>query len=67
MQLPLGERAPDERLTQIAAQTHKEKVRARAQVTLELMRGPTGARIMDQLARQQRLVAGFVTNVPGPE
>ena len=67
VQLPLGELAPDERRTRIAAQTREEKVRARDQGTFELMRGPTGARIMDRLARHQRLVAGFVTNVPGPE
>jgi hypothetical protein len=36
--------------------------------TFELMRGPLRARMMDRLARRQRqrLVAGFVTNVPGP-
>lgn len=66
VRLPVGEPDPDERLRRIAAQTRLEKVAARDQGTLELMRGPIGARIMDRLARRQRLVAGFVTNVPGP-
>lgn len=64
--LPLTERDPDARLRVIAAQTGVEKVRAREQGTLEFMRGPHGARMMNRLARHQHLVAGFVTNVPGP-
>ncbi|MEK0153875.1 wax ester/triacylglycerol synthase domain-containing protein [Arthrobacter oryzae] len=67
VRLPLGEPDPDERLRLIAAQTREEKPRARDQGTLEFMRGPIGARIMDRLARRQHLVGGFVTNVPGPE
>jgi diacylglycerol O-acyltransferase / wax synthase len=67
VRLPLGEPDPDERLRLIAAQTREEKPRARDQGTLEFMRGPVGARIMDHLARRQHLVGGFVTNVPGPE
>jgi diacylglycerol O-acyltransferase len=66
VRLPLGEADPDTRLRLIAAQTRPEKERARRQGTLELMRGPVGARIMDRLGNRQRLVAGFVTNVPGP-
>jgi len=66
VRLPLGEPDPDERLRLIAAQTRLDKVTARRQGTLEFMRGPIGARIMDQIARRQHLVAGFVTNVPGP-
>jgi diacylglycerol O-acyltransferase len=65
VRLPLGERDPDERLRIIAAQTRGEKGRAREQGTLEFMRGPLGARIMDRVARRQHLVGGFVTNVPG--
>lgn len=65
--LTLGEAEPDVRLRLIAAQTREEKRTARAQGTLELMRGPIGARIMDRVARRQRLVAGFVTNVRGPD
>lgn len=66
VRLPLGEPNPDERLRLIAIQTRPEKARARQQGTLEFMRGPIGARIMNRLARRQHLVAGFVTNVPGP-
>ncbi|MDQ0767318.1 diacylglycerol O-acyltransferase [Pseudarthrobacter defluvii] len=67
VRLPLGEPDPDERLRLIAAQTRDEKLRARDQGTLEFMRGPIGARVMDHLARRQHLVGGFVTNVPGPK
>jgi diacylglycerol O-acyltransferase len=65
VRLPLGESDPDERLRIIAVQTRGEKGRAREQGTLEFMRGPLGARIMDRIARRQHLVGGFVTNVPG--
>ena len=30
------------------------------------MRGPVGARVMDRIGHRQHVVAGFVTNVPGP-
>lgn len=66
VQLPLGTGDASERLRLISAQTREEKVRAREQGTLEFMRGPRGARMMDRVGRTQRLVAGFVTNVPGP-
>jgi diacylglycerol O-acyltransferase len=66
VRLPLAVPEPDSRLQLIAAQTRVEKVRAREQGTLEFMRGPRGSRIMDYVARRQRVVAGFVTNVPGP-
>ena len=66
VRLPLRGPAPDERLRLIAERTRGEKVRAREQGTLELMRGPRGARIMDRLAHRQHVVAGFVTNVHGP-
>ena len=66
VRLPLGEAEPDELVRLIAEQTRAEKARAREQGTLEFMRGPIGARIMDRVARRQHLVAGFVTNVPGP-
>jgi diacylglycerol O-acyltransferase len=65
VRLPLGEPDPDERLRMIARQTRTEKGRAREQGTLEFMRGPLGARLMDRVARKQHLVGGFVTNVPG--
>ncbi|WP_246084675.1 WS/DGAT domain-containing protein [Pseudarthrobacter phenanthrenivorans] len=67
VRLPLGEPDPAERLRLIAEQTRVEKPQARDQGTLEFMRGPVGARIMDRLGRRQHLVGGFVTNVPGPE
>lgn len=66
VRLPLGEVDADERVRLIAEQTRVEKARARDQGTLEFMRGPIGARVMDRVAHRQHLVAGFVTNVPGP-
>lgn len=66
VRLPLAIPEPDTRLRLIAARTRAEKGRAREQGTLEFMRGPRGARIMDHVAHRQRVVAGFVTNVPGP-
>jgi diacylglycerol O-acyltransferase len=66
VRLPLDVPAAGDRLVLIAEQTRVEKVQAREQGTLELMRGPVGASIMNRLARRQHLVAGFVTNVPGP-
>lgn len=66
VRLPLDGDDPDDRLRLIAAQTRLEKARAREQGTLELMRGPLGARIMDGIGHRQHVVAGFVTNVPGP-
>lgn len=65
--LPLGLVDPDERLGVIAAQTRAEKLIARDQGTLEFMRGPIGARVMDRLARGQHVVGGFVTNLRGPD
>ena len=66
VRLPLEEPDPDARLRLIAARTRSEKVRAREQGTLEFMRGPVGARVMDRIGHRQHVVAGFVTNVPGP-
>ncbi|MCU1447507.1 wax ester/triacylglycerol synthase domain-containing protein [Cryobacterium sp.] len=66
VQLPLQVPDADDRLRLIAEQSRAEKGRARQQGTLELMRGPVGASIMNRLAQRQHLVAGFVTNVPGP-
>nr|WP_179492524.1 wax ester/triacylglycerol synthase domain-containing protein [Microbacterium immunditiarum] len=67
VRLPLTAPSPDDALTLIAAQTRVQKVQARRQGTLEMMRGPVGARIMDRIAMSQHLVGGFVTNVPGPD
>jgi diacylglycerol O-acyltransferase / wax synthase len=66
VRLPLAAPTADDCLMAIAAQTRHQKVEARQLGTLELMRGPVGARIMDRIARRQHLVAGFVSNVPGP-
>ncbi|GAA3212799.1 wax ester/triacylglycerol synthase domain-containing protein [Microbacterium terregens] len=66
VRLPLRESDPQARIRNIARQTKVEKTTARQQGTLEFMRGPVGARLMDRLARRQHMVAGFVTNVPGP-
>ena len=66
VRLPLAATEREDRLRVIAAQTRLEKVRAREQGTLELMRGPLGARIMNRIAHRQHVVAGFVTNVTGP-
>ncbi|HEX5728183.1 wax ester/triacylglycerol synthase domain-containing protein [Microbacterium sp.] len=66
VRLPLDEPDADQRLRLISSQTRTEKVRARQQGTLEFMRGPTGARLMDRVGAHQHLVGGFVTNVPGP-
>ncbi|WP_394252565.1 wax ester/triacylglycerol synthase domain-containing protein [Arthrobacter pityocampae] len=64
--LPLRDPDPAGRLRLIAADTRSAKVQARQQGTLEFMRGPLGARILDRVAHGQHLVAGFVTDVPGP-
>lgn len=65
VRLPLAVAEPDARLRLISARTRAEKVRAREQGTLEFMRGPWGARILDRVAHRQHVVAGFITNVPG--
>jgi WS/DGAT/MGAT family acyltransferase len=67
VRLPLDAASPEDTLDRIAAQTRVQKVQARQQGTLELMRGPLGARLMDRVAHRQHLVGGFVTNVPGPD
>lgn len=56
-----------ERLRRIAGQTRVGVGVAREQGTYELTRSRTGARLMRWLARRQRFVAVFVTNVRGPE
>lgn len=66
VRLPLRGDEVRDNVARIAVQTRTEKVQARRQGTLELMRGPVGARIMDRIAHRQHLVGGFVTNVPGP-
>lgn len=56
-----------ERVRRIAEQTSVGVGLAREQGTYELTRSRTGARLMRWLARRQRFVAVFVTNVRGPE
>lgn len=67
VRLPLDSTSPEDAVTRIAQQTRLQKAQARRQGTLELMRGPMGARILNRIARRQHMVGGFVTNVPGPD
>lgn len=64
--LPTGVLGTVERLQRVAALTATSKVEARAQGMLEVMRTRWGAALFARFARHQRLVAGFVTDVPGP-
>ena len=68
MRIPLPVREPDPavRLARIAAATRQAKTEARAQGTFELTRTRWGTRMFAWLARRQRFVALFVTNVRGP-
>lgn len=65
--LPTGQTATGERLARIAAATRSAKAEARAQGTYELTRTRWGSRLFAWLARRQRFIAVFVTNVRGPE
>ena len=56
----------DRRLRRIAAATDAAKEQARAQGTFELTRSRWGSRAFAWLARRQRFVALFATNVRGP-
>ena len=67
VELPTGEPDPAVRVARIAALTRREKSEARAQGTFELTRTRWGARLFAALARHQRFIALFVTNVRGPE
>ncbi|MGR0218351.1 wax ester/triacylglycerol synthase domain-containing protein [Agromyces sp. ZXT2-6] len=64
--LPTGEADAATRLRRIAELTRAGKDDARSRGTLELIRTRLGARVFASLARHQRLIAMFVTNVPGP-
>lgn len=55
-----------ERLAGIATVTRSAKAAARAQGTFELTRTRWGSRAFAHLARRQRFIALFVTNVRGP-
>jgi len=66
IEVPSGEPDPAVRLARIAAVTRAAKDEARAQGTFELTRSRWGTRIFAWLARRQRFVALFITNVRGP-
>lgn len=68
MMVPLTTRQDDPllRLTGIASLTRTARSEARAQGTLELTRTRWGSRAFAWLARRQRFIALFVTNVRGP-
>ncbi|GAA2034504.1 wax ester/triacylglycerol synthase family O-acyltransferase [Agromyces tropicus] len=66
VQLPTGEPDAGRRLERIAALTRDAKDDARRRGTFELTRTRLGARVFLRLARRQRLVVMFVTNVRGP-
>jgi hypothetical protein len=65
--LPLCEPDLGARIARIAMVTTAAKAEAREQGTYELTRSRWGARVFGFLARRQRFVALFVTNVRGPE
>ena len=69
MLVPLrtGESDPSVRLARIAAATRSAKSEARAQGTYEFTRTQWGSRLFAWLARRQRFIALFVTNVHGPD
>ncbi|MHA6508402.1 wax ester/triacylglycerol synthase domain-containing protein [Tessaracoccus sp. Y1736] len=69
MLVPLAMGVPGSvpRLTRIAALTRAAKAEARAQGTFELTRTRWGSRLFAWLARRQRFIALFVTNVRGPD
>ena len=69
MLVPLrtGESDAGVRLARIAAVTRSAKSEARAQGTYELTRTRWGSRLFAWLARRQRFIALFVTNVHGPD
>ncbi|BEH02269.1 hypothetical protein brsh051_15500 [Brooklawnia propionicigenes] len=69
MLVPLPTGVPDAgvRLARIAGTTRAAKSEARAQGTFELTRTRWGSRLFARLARRQRFIALFVTNVRGPD
>jgi diacylglycerol O-acyltransferase len=66
VRLPMGEADAARRLRRIAELTRAGKDDARSRGTFELTRTRAGARLFALLARHQRLITAFVTNVPGP-
>jgi WS/DGAT/MGAT family acyltransferase len=67
VQLPLCEQDSGERIARIAVATTAAKAEAREQGTYELTRSRWGTRVFAFLAKRQRFIAMFVTNVRGPE
>lgn len=65
-ELPTDEMDAVVRLGQIAAATRAAKAEARQAGTFEFTRSRWGSRLFAWLARRQRFVALFVTNVRGP-
>ena len=65
--LPTGGLDAGVRLARIAAASRAGKAEARAQGTYELTRTRWGSRLFAWLARRQRFIALFVTNVRGPD
>ncbi|HSK34461.1 MAG TPA: wax ester/triacylglycerol synthase domain-containing protein [Propionicimonas sp.] len=65
--LPLSEPDLAARISRIARVTTDAKAEAREQGTYELTRSRWGTRVFAFLARRQRFIALFVTNVRGPE
>lgn len=64
--LPLWETDLPRRIRWIAARTAAEKARARASGTFPLTRYRWSAQLMRRMAGSQRLVAMFISDVPGP-
>jgi len=64
--VPTGVADPAARLRRVAESTRNRKADARARGSFELTRTHFGTRVFRRLARHQRLVVMFVTNVPGP-
>lgn len=67
IRLPLAEPDLAARISRIAATTSAAKREAREQGTYELTRSRSGTRVFAFLARRQRFIALFVTNVRGPQ
>lgn len=65
--LATGVSDPGARLSRIAQVTRAGKTEARGQGTFELTRTRWGSRLFARLARRQRFIALFVTNVRGPD
>jgi WS/DGAT/MGAT family acyltransferase len=65
--LPVTEPDVWRRLVRVSRATRTAKQQARAAGTFELTRVAWAMRLMDVMSRHQRVVASFVTSLPGPE